>query len=186
MLTLWDLLKPAKRRAAERRAHETSPSDPQAPRAPKPSQRATATSRLTMRERYAQMQRDTLREYGVRVHRWRSSMTGCAWEVHYHAGGVSRLIEAPRPKGPMSAAIFLHEIGHHAVGFGVYKPRCYEEYKVWEWALAEMDRRGLNVTPAVRQRMRDSLDYAMHKARRRGLKHIPDEFARYLESPPTA
>jgi hypothetical protein len=75
----------------------------------------------------------------------------------------------------MSAAIFLHEVGHHAIGFNVYKPRCLEEYHAWAWAVAEMERRGLNVTDAVRKRMAESLRYAVDKARRRGLREVPPE-----------
>jgi len=130
-----------------------------------------------MRERYDRMTRECLTEHGVRVRRWRSSMSGCAWEVRYHNGNTSRLIEAPRPRGPMSAVIFLHEIGHHAIGLGAYRPRCLEEYHAWAWALAEMERRGLNITDSVRRRMRDSLRYAVQKAQRRGLKRVPKELA---------
>jgi len=134
-----------------------------------------------MRERYDRLTRECLAEHGVRVRKWRTSMTGCAWEVRYTDGRVSRLIEAPRPRGPMSAAVFLHEIGHHAIGLGVYRPRCLEEHHAWAWALAEMDRRGLNVTDAVRRRMRESLRYAVAKARRRGLQRLPPELAPYAE-----
>jgi len=157
-----------------RRNRKESPS----PLAPHP--KGEGNKRLSMRQRYEAMTRDALRTYGVRVHRWRSSMTGCAWEVHYHNGGVSRLIQAPKPKGPMSAAIFLHEIGHHAIGFGRYSPRCLEEYEAWAWALREMDRHGLTVTDAVRKRMRDSLEYAVRKAQRRGLKRVPPQVAAAL------
>lgn len=135
-----------------------------------------------MADRYERMTRECLAEYGVRVRKWRSSMSGCAWEVYYNDGRRSRLIESPKPKGPMSAAIFLHEIGHHAIGLGAYKPRCLEEYYAWAWSLAEMERRGLNVTDAVRKRMRDSLVYAVDKAKRRGLKRVPPELVEVISS----
>jgi hypothetical protein len=48
------------------------------------------------------------------------------------------------------------------------------------WALSEMRRRGLNVTAAVEKRVHDSMKYAVAKARRRGMKHIPAELAAYL------
>jgi len=133
-----------------------------------------------MRDRYERMTRETLSEHGVRVRRWRSAMSGCAWEVHYADGRVARLIEAPRPRGPMSAAVFLHEIGHHAIGFHRFRPRCLEEHHAWAWAIAEMQRRGLRVTPNVRRRMHDSLHYAVAKARRRGLRRLPVELTPYL------
>jgi hypothetical protein len=82
----------------------------------------------------------------------------------------------------MSCAIFMHEVGHHAIGLGVYKPRCFEEYQVWLWALREMRERGFNVTPAVEKRMHDSMRYAVAKARRRGLRNLPEELMQYAHS----
>jgi hypothetical protein len=165
VLTLWDLL-------------EKQPVAPPAPielRAPERDR----SERASMRDRYARLVRETLAEHGVRVRRWRSSMSGCAWEVHYADGRVARLIEAPRPRGPMSAAVYLHEIGHHAIGFNRYRLRCLEEYHAWAWALAEMERRELNVTDAVRRRMHESLQYAVAKALRRGMKRLPPELLPY-------
>ena len=119
-------------------------------------------------------------KYGIRVRKWRNSSSGCAWEVHDRAGGAARWIESPRPKGPMSCAIFLHEVGHHAIGFRRYRPRCLEEYHAWRWSLDTMREYGFNVTPAVQKRMAESLRYAVHKAVRRGLKRIPRELEPYL------
>ncbi|MEM9559485.1 MAG: hypothetical protein AAF995_04200 [Planctomycetota bacterium] len=186
--TLWDLL-------PSRRVVEGAPPRPDAESKPKPKPKpkpepepepATKApidhSRVAMRDRYERVTRDMLTRHGVRVRKWRTSMSGVAWQVTYRDGTVSRLIESPRPKGPMSAAVFLHEIGHHAIGFGVYRPRCLEEYHAWRWSLEQMEACGLNVTPAVRARMRDSLAYAVDKARRRGLKRLPDELAAYFAS----
>lgn len=174
MLTLWDLLKPRKvkpKTAAQAPAKSKAPSAPRAGR-----------SAESMREKYERTMRECLATYGVRVRKWRTSMSGCAWEVYYHDGRVSRLIEAPKPVGPMSAAIFLHEIGHHAIGFGRHRPRCLEEYHAWAWSLAEMERRGLNVTTAVQKRMHESLRYAIDKAQRRGLKELPQELRPFLQA----
>jgi hypothetical protein len=134
-----------------------------------------------MQDRYDRVVKEMLAQYGVRVRRWRSSMSGIAWEVVFHDGRVNRLIEAPRPKGPMSAAVFLHEIGHHAIGFGTFRPRCLEEYHAWAFALEQMDRLGLNITDSVRKRMHESLRYAIGKARRRGLRELPRELEPYLK-----
>jgi hypothetical protein len=134
-----------------------------------------------MAEKYDAMMRDLLETHGVRVRKWRKGMSGVAWSVRYRDGRVVRLIEAPKPVGPMSAAVFCHEIGHHAIGFDVYKPRCLEEYYAWAWALAEMERRGLNVTDKVRERMRKSLEYAVAKSLRRGIKSLPEEMTPYIE-----
>jgi hypothetical protein len=186
MLTLWDLVdkvitrpKPprAPRPTSPRRPRPAvrRPSDVSAPRAPSP-RRAPAG---TMQDRYDAMTRDMLHTYGVRVRRWRSAMSGIAWELRYHDGRTARLIESPRPKGPMSAAIFLHEIGHHAIGFNTYKPRCLEEYHAWAFALDQMEKLDLNITDSVRRRMHNSLHYAVQKARRRGIKAIPAELEPY-------
>lgn len=137
-----------------------------------------------MDERYERVAREMLARYGVKVRKWRTSMSGVAWELHYRDGSVKRLIEAPRPRGPMSAAVFLHEIGHHAIGFNRYKPRCLEEYHAWAWSLAAMEEHGLNITDAVRRRMHESLWYAVSKARRRGIKQLPEELMAFTERPP--
>jgi len=121
-----------------------------------------------------------LSEHRVRVRKWRTSMSGVAWEVHYEDGRVSRLIESPRPKGPVSASIFLHEIGHHAIGFNRRRVRCLEEYEAWLWSLEQMERHGITITQRVRDRVRDSLRYAVWKAQRRGLKRVPPELLPYL------
>ena len=136
-----------------------------------------------MQARYDAVVSQMLGRYGVRVRRWRSSMSGVAWTVTYQDGTVSKLIESPKPKGPMSAAIFLHEIGHHALGVGFCKPRCLEEYHAWAFAIEQMRANQLNVTAAVERRMRRSLEYAVRKALRRGIQSIPAELAPYMPRP---
>jgi len=82
----------------------------------------------------------------------------------------------------MSAAVFLHEIGHHAIGLGRYKPRCLEEYFAWAFSLHQMHELGIDVTPRVRKRASDALVYAVDKAVRRGLKRVPIELVAVLEA----
>lgn len=132
-----------------------------------------------MQARYDALVAEMKQAYGVRVRKWRSSSSGCAWVVRYDDGTVARLIEAPYPRGPISCAVFLHEIGHHAIGFNTHRLRCLEEHDAWRWALDAMRKRGLNVTPAVERRVAESLAYAVAKARRRGLKSLPAELADY-------
>lgn len=148
---------------------------------------ARPTSKVRMQDRYDQLVIEMKTRYGFRIRKWRQSMSGCAWMVKYEDGKVVRLIESPYPRGPMSAAIFLHEVGHHAIGFGVYKPRCLEELRAWEWSLQAMATHGLNITPRVHARMQESMRYAVAKALRRGLKRLPADLVPYLpESATTA
>jgi len=180
VLTLWDLI--PKRRAKRRRKPEvvvTPAAKKAAPPKPAPKKKLSPAA-----ERYEKLTRECLAEHGIRVRKWRTSMSGVAWEVRYEDGTMSRLIEAPRPKGPMSTAVFLHEVGHHAIGFTRYKPRCLEEYHAWMWSLAEMERRGVSVTESVKRRVHESLHYAILKAARRGLKKLPVELEPYLKPPP--
>ena len=120
-----------------------------------------------------------LAKHGVRLRKWRKSMSGIAYLIQYRDGTQARLIESPRPKSPLSMAIFLHEIGHHAIGLGIYKPRCLEEYLAWKFSLEQMEALGLPVTDKVHNRVKRSLEYAVAKARRRGIKEIPTELAAY-------
>lgn len=175
MITLWDIL-PGRARPSRK------PKPIAQPGVRKPLSPPPRVSRA--QQQYDQMTRELLAEHGVRVRKWRSSMSGVAWQITYRDGSVSRLIEAPRPRGPMSAAVFCHEIGHHAIGFHRYKPRCLEEFHAWDWSLREMERRGLNVTDRVRQRMHESLHYAIQKASRRGLRSLPRELEPFLTPPP--
>ncbi len=122
--------------------------------------------------------------WGIRINKWRKGATGCAWEVVYEGDDrVRRLIEAPNPKGPVSAAIFLHEVGHHAIGFHRYKPRCLEEFKAWEWALDTMREYGLEVTERVEKHVEDAMKYSVSKATRRGIKNLPPEVKRWAPAP---
>jgi len=133
-----------------------------------------------MQKRYDQLVIDMKKAWGVKVHKWRSSTSGCAWELRDRNGGLSRMIESPYPRGPMSCVVFLHEIGHHAIGFGKYRPRCLEEYYAWKWALREMKAHGFNVTSAVDKRFERAMRYALAKALRRGLKRVPSELLQFI------
>jgi hypothetical protein len=115
----------------------------------------------------------TLARFQIKVRRWRTSMSGCAWTVRYTNGHIGNYIEAPRPRTPISLVIFLHEIGHHAIGFNAYKKRCEEEFHAWQWALKEMRRCGVEPDNRVRRRVRLSLQYAVGKAQRRGIRTLP-------------
>ncbi|HWB54539.1 MAG TPA: hypothetical protein VG722_10115 [Tepidisphaeraceae bacterium] len=118
--------------------------------------------------------------YSLRVRRWRKTMSGCAWRVYYDDGRTVNYIESPYPKTPISLAIFLHEVGHHAIGFDTYRQRCEEEYHAWKWAIEQMRRLGIEPDSRVRRRHQLSMQYAVGKALRRGIKHLPRDLHEFL------
>jgi len=118
--------------------------------------------------------------YDIRVRRWRRNMSGCAWRVYHHDGRAVNWIESPYPKTPISLAIFLHEVGHHAIGFATYKKRCEEEYHVWVWAIAQMRLLGVEPDARVWRRFQLSMRYAVGKAMRRGIKALPEPLLQFL------
>jgi hypothetical protein len=118
--------------------------------------------------------------YDIRVRRWRKSMSGCAWRVYYHDGRAINWIEAPLPKTPISLAIFLHEVGHHAIGFNTYRKRCEEEYHAWQWAIDQMRDLGVEPDGRVQRRFELSMQYAVGKAMRRGAKELPATLQQFL------
>ena len=120
------------------------------------------------------------RRYDVRVRKWRRSMSGCAWRVYYHDGRVVNWIEAPVPRTPISLSIFLHEVGHHVIGFERYKKRCEEEYHVWVWAIGMMRELGIEPDAKVHRRFQLSMQYAVGKAMRRGIKSLPQPLEQFL------
>jgi hypothetical protein len=120
------------------------------------------------------------KHYDVRVRKWRRSMSGCAWRVYFHDGRVINWIEAPLPRTPISLAIFLHEVGHHVIGFERYKKRCEEEYHVWVWAIAKMRELGIEPDAKVSRRFQLSMQYAVGKAVRRGIKQLPQPLHQFV------
>jgi hypothetical protein len=128
---------------------------------------------------YEAVVRDVRRRYGVRVKKWRRSMSGCAWRVYKADGSSVNWIESPYPRTPISLAVFLHEVGHHVIGFDRYKRRCEEEYHVWVWAIERMKRLGVEPDARVRRRFTLSIQYAVDKAVRRGIKRLPRVLERY-------
>ena len=174
--TLWDLIKPAVKKPAPANRSKRTPRP--TIEAAKPSGAASAPG--SMQSRYDELVDEMKRIHGIRVVKWRSSTSGCAWAVSYADGTTSRLIESPYPRGPMSCAVFMHEVGHHAIGLRTYRPRCLEEFHAWRWGLDEMNARGFNVTAAVLKRRDDALKYAVEKAIRRGLQKLPVELMPFL------
>lgn len=137
--------------------------------------------RVQQQQRYDAVVVEMKARYRLRVRKWRNDTTGCAWAITYTDGSVSRLIEAPYPRGPVSMAVFLHEVGHHAIGLDTVRPRCLEEYRAWQWSLVQMEAHGFEVTQRVRTRVVEALHYAVSKAGRRGLKRLPIELAGFAD-----
>jgi hypothetical protein len=134
---------------------------------------------LPMSGPYTAILRRVRAEHRIRIKRWRTNMTGCAWKTFYPDGRVVNWIESPVPRTPISLAIFLHEVGHHVIGFDRYKRRCEEEYHAWQWAIARMRQAGVIPDQRVRQRFDLSMRYAVDKAVRRGLKALPPTLHRF-------
>ena len=147
--------------------------------APEPRQHTVANHR-PIQSKYDAIVEKMKETYGFRIRKWRSSMSGCAWELRDKHGNITRMVESPFPRGPMSCVIFLHEVGHHAIGFHVYKPRCLEEYHAWEWAIKAMEANDVRITTNVLKRRDNALRYALSKALRRGLKRVPVELEQFL------
>lgn len=175
--TLWDLLR---RERGGRGGGAASRAKNGSASARAEGRSARSDRRTPMRDRYDALVQEMKARYGLRIRKWRTSTSGCAWEVHYSDGSITRLIESPYPTGPISCAVFLHEVGHHAIGLHTYKPRCLEEYHAWMWSLTMMREWGFNVTPAVEKRMVDALRYAVRKAQRRGLRELPEELRPFV------
>ena len=132
----------------------------------------------TVAARYEALAQWMVEAHGLRVRRWRRGTSGVAWEIS-RSRVVERWIEAPYPKGPVSCAVFLHEVGHHSIGLGKVSPRCLEEFHAWRWALEGMEAAGIPIAESVTRRMQASLRYAVAKAERRGLRVLPPELAPY-------
>jgi hypothetical protein len=110
------------------------------------------------------MARELTGHYKISIRRWRKHMSGMAYELKYADGRIKRLISAPRPRSAVSAAIFLHEVGHHAIGFKRYPCRCLEEYYVWHWTFREMHARHIPITDRVLRHYRRSMQHYIRQA----------------------
>jgi len=129
---------------------------------------------------YSRIVKRVCQRYDIRIRRWRTSMSGKAWRVYHDDGRVINWIESPRPRTPLSLGIFLHEVGHHVIGFEKYKRRCEEEFHVWQWALVAMRRLGLQPDERLLKRVDLSMRYAVAKAVRRGIKTLPAPLMEYV------
>ena len=144
---------------------------PRAPRGIDQSRRA--------QQRYDAIVEDSLAQHGLRVRRWRNSLSGLATLRIYRDGSQDRTIESPYPTSPLRLAIFLHEVGHHVIGLGVFRPRCLEEFHAWRYAIDRMNEMGLPTEGTVQRRFERSMQYAVAKSVRRGIRALPVEVAAF-------
>jgi hypothetical protein len=117
---------------------------------------------------YRSLVRELKSRYKISIRKWQPRMSGGAYELKYRDGRIKRLITAPRPRSPVSAAIFLHEVGHHAIGFHRYDLRCLEEYYVWQWAFREMKARHIPVDGRVLRHYQRSMAHYIRMAQIEG------------------
>ncbi len=131
---------------------------------------------------YGGMVKELRAKYKISIRKWRTDMAGVAYELSYQDGRIKRLIAAPKPRSPVSAAIFLHEVGHHAIGFKRYGQRCLEEEYVWRWTFREMQARQIPVTARVLRHYRRSMHHYVKTALRHG-EQVPGELGHFAEWP---
>ena len=129
--------------------------------------------------RYDAVDVEMLSKYGLTVKRWRNSLSGVAIERTFRDGRVERTLESPYPTSPLRLAIFLHEVGHHVIGLGAFRPRCLEEFHAWRYAIDRMKELGLPTEGTVQRRFERSMRYAVSKSRRRGIRALPPEVAAF-------
>jgi hypothetical protein len=139
--------------------------------------------RRARHEFFEQLVMEMKQSFGISIRKWRRSMSGVAYELHYSNGDVKRLISSPRPRSPVSVCIFLHEVGHHAIGFRKFRPRCLEEYHVWQWAFAQMRSRHIPIDSRVERHYRRSMHHYVCLAKKRGLRQVPTELLEFQRPP---
>lgn len=122
---------------------------------------------------FASIVRKYKKQHNIMVRKWRKTLSGCAWAITHADGKVVNWIESPYPKSLVSFAIFLHEIGHHVIGFKKYKKRCEEEYFAWRWAIDEMRRIDIRPDEIVLERFNHAMQIAVDVSLKRGLKELP-------------
>jgi hypothetical protein len=135
--------------------------------------RPRGVAETPMQRRYDAVVSDMLERHGLVVRKWRSSLSGIAIHRIYRDGREERLLESPYPTSPLRMSIFLHEVGHHAIGLGIHRPRCLEEHLAWEWSVARMREFGFATEGTVARRVQRSMEYAVAKSLKRGIRRLP-------------
>lgn len=129
---------------------------------------------------YRHIVAETKQRYNIRVWRWRRTLSGCAWRALYIREGVVNWIEAPYPQTPLGLAIFLHEVGHHAIGFDKYSLHCVDEFEAWRWALSRMAELNVRIDGTVLRRVNRSIGRAVSRSLTDGVRTLPERLRPYL------
>ena len=104
-------------------------------------------AKQAMAERYWAIALEEAARHDVTIKRFRPSLSGKAFVSQ-------RTITAPRPRTRRRLRVFLHEVGHIALGHSDPKPRYVAEQEADEWAFETMRRHGIRVR---RRRIEDVL-----------------------------
>lgn len=105
-----------------------------------------------------------LRESGCTIGKFRKSTTGIA-----NLEDPLWTIEVPEPRGPVSYATFVHEIGHQVLHRRRrVRPRWLEEQEAWSYALDSFLRFDLPGVEKATADARGAMAYSFSKALRRG------------------
>lgn len=127
---------------------------------------------MTLRERALQAAGVLEAESGVKVRRYRSSLSGVAYTKADDWG-----IEVPEPTTPVRFAIFAHEVGHQVLHRAERRsrqvPRWIEEAEAWRYATDACRRFGVPLDRHVSRRVQIGVTYALAKAKRRGTTNLP-------------
>ena len=129
---------------------------------------------------YAAIVDELIASHGLRVRRWRDDHTGCAWRTTGMDGEPINWIESPYPTDPLTFAIFLHEVGHHAIGLDAHTLESEAEYWAWQWAFDQMRARGIRPDRNVCARYELALRYAVYEEIRRENRHLPAFLTAFL------
>jgi hypothetical protein len=111
-----------------------------------------------------------LRETGCVVRKWRTNNTGRAF-----TSDPDWSIEVPHPRGPVSFAVFAHEVGHQSLHRDSWRPRWLEELEAWEFAYAQFKQFDL---PGVERSQREVAQRLRYLARKLVIRKVSARTAR--------
>lgn len=112
---------------------------------------------------YSDLINNLMKENNIKLKGYKTNLTGVAYPDE-------RSIIIPKPTTKLRLSICLHEVGHIVLNHNNKKKRYIEEKEAWDFALNYMKKEKIPITKKVRIRRKESINYAIGKAMRRGLK----------------